>query len=499
MPQARAFPFVGLRPGGTPFEGPVDAEASALWWNPGALSLMRGIEINLTATAEVTRGQLSRRPIASATGVPGSDADIVFPRQTIANDSFSGFGAITWNFNQNITIALGAFAPWVSCSAASICRHPQERGRGSLDLPSSYHLVSESWTHVYITFAGAFRVSRRVHLGVGLSIVDSFADVTFYRDSALDQGSAGVARAGSLCNGKPCGYENPQAAQRIHVEGNSGVFWKTKDTPGIPNPAGLATHVGIVVQPTDRLWLGLSYQHVFPLASSGEYSSSSPRGSQVTPAPGAVTPCSAEGCSGGAKLSYKLPDVWHLGMKISLMPTLELAAWARLVVYGNYGSDDPAARGLVVQLSGAPVRAGIQSRLVFDYGLQPAFAGEVGLRWRAHRSVRLGLSTAAETSAVRPAMISLAAFDAPKFDVMIGVEWQAHKRLRLTAAYGLTAYFPPDVQKGGNDPGATVNCVDARYSLDACGDTLAGRGLPSNSGSYTLLKHHFTLSGIVGL
>ncbi len=39
------------------------------------------------------------------------------------------------------------------------------------------------------------------------------------------------------------------------------------------------------------------------------------------------------------------------------------------------------------------------------------------------------------------------------------------------------------------DPAARVRCVDAGYALAACGDDLAGRGLPGAGGTYQALLH----------
>ena len=57
-------------------------------------------------------------------------------------------------------------------------------------------------------------------------------------------------------------------------------------------------------------------------------------------------------------------------------------------------------------------------------------------------------------------------------------------------AYGLTTSLPAEPSPGAFDPGARVRCVAAGGSIDACGDYLAGRGLPTAAGRYTLLLHH---------
>jgi hypothetical protein len=214
--------------------------------------------------------------------------------------------------------------------------------------------------------------------------------------------------------------------------------------------------------------------------------------------------CGGGPCRGGADIAYSLPDVFHLGARILLTEKLELSTWGRLTLYGGYGtSSDPAFRGVVVRLAGAPVtQAGAPEQIVLARSLQPAFAAEVGLRYRPITALRIGLSFVGESSAVPEAYVNAAAVDAPKVDITAAVEWRprpfhirsAEIGFHLGASYGLTALFPVSPNPGAFDPNARVRCVDAHYSLDACADDLAGRGLPSAAGHYSLVMHHLTAS-----
>lgn len=491
---ASAFPFLPLRPGGTPFEGPVDWEPSALWWNPAALGPARGVHVQLVAQARLDRGEIDRAAIRSDTGLPRAAADRTFAAEPYERNDLGGFGAFTVNLSENITFAGGVYSPWQSCSIPSLCSGTPSTtrlARGSLDLPSAYHVASESWAHVYFAGAAAIRISPRFFLGAGLAVVDSFATIDFYRDTALDGGNASVARPSALCGGRPCGYEDPAAMQGIHAQGDGQLL-----------PTGLAASVGVVARPTERFWIGASWQRVFPAFSSQPgYSTADALHARVSPAPGATgdAACGGSVCTGGDVITYALPDVWHVGAKIALRDNLELSTWGRLVVYGGYGSSDPAQRGLVVRLSGDPVRrGGAPSMIVFDYGLQPAVAAEVGLRWTPHPRLRLGISTAVESSAVAADRVSAAALDAPKLDTMLAAEVRATSWLRLALSYGLTTLFPATATAPPSghayDPGATVRCVDARYDVASCTDATEGRGLPTNAGDYSLFRHSLALS-----
>jgi hypothetical protein len=502
-PPAWSFPFLAPRIGNTPFEGPTDAEATALFWNPAALGPMRGQRLTLLGSGRLGRGTIARTAICASTGLPGpcpgGDAEArSFAPVALAQDHFTGFGALTWNFSENVTLAFGVLGPWLSCPSGSRCR-AQARGTTGALQPTDYQLQSESFTTIYFTGGAAFRLGRKLHLGVTISAVDSFAELDFYRDGALDRGSAGVSTSCGDPSGAACGYENPRAAQRVRIRGDGGTFWQTPVSRGVPLPTGIGTNLGLLYHPTERFWLGFSWQRVFPLRD-GVYTSGSANRTEVVPSPSAGDPCGTGGstgtltpCRGGGAILYGIPDVWHLGARIALREDLELSIWARLVTYGGYNRNERPLLGLVLRLNGTPVtRAGVPNEIIIDRGLIPQFTGEIGLRWQAHRLVRVGGAFLAGSSAVRPELISAGSLDAPKLGGIVGVEWRARPWLGVLGAYSFTGLLPTTT-RGAHDPGATVRCVDARYDIDACGEALDGRGLPSNAGRYTYGTHNFTL------
>jgi hypothetical protein len=103
--------------------------------------------------------------------------------------------------------------------------------------------------------------------------------------------------------------------------------------------------------------------------------------------------------------------------------------------------------------------------------------------------LRLSPSLAFESSAIAADAVSAAALDAPKLAAALTVEWKAWQKANTTlligAHLGGTAYFMSRVNSRF-DAQAETACVDAGYSLDACGKLNYGDALPSASGSYTL-------------
>lgn len=486
---ARAYPFLSLRPGGTPFEGPTDSELSAIWYNPAALGELRGLHLGGTAQLLLERGHIARDPICLDTGLPGTCSDARgFPSVPISGLTPTGLGGLAWDFRQeNLTIAFGVYAPWQAK------RQFSDGGVGSTGTPTAYHLRSEDFRTLYYALALAVKVSQRISLGASVAVVDSSATLRFDRDTALDEGSATVGASG---------YENPAYAQGIRVHGDGGKFWGA-----IPVPSGLAINLGVLYRVTDHVTLGASWQRMFAFTgSSGHYSLRSAVGATITPSETQVAalsnPCSGGSCLGGTSIDYAIPDVWQLGARFALTPTLDLSTAARVVVYGTYQRNAAADQALVLRFSGEAVTRGlVPGRVLIANGLRPTVAGELGLRWRVIPSLRLGLSLAAESAAVPASLVNAAALDGPKLSGLLGAEWRVpfhflgdERAVRLYGGYGLDALLllrANSPHPGGFDPGATMRCVDAAYDLDACQAALAGRGLPSNAGSYALYGHHF--------
>lgn len=505
---ASAQPLLGLRPGGTPAEGPADFDPTGVWWNPAAIGPLRGFHFIARGQLGLERGSYDRSAISSATGVPGDGANLHFASAPLSSNHLGYFGAATWDFGfDTFTLGVAVYSPW---SDGRSFTEPKS-GFVSTELPSGYHLVSESFHNTYISFAAAVRLHPRFYVGVSVSPIDSSTSLDFYRDAALDGGSATVSQPSALCAGVACGYENRLAAQRISVRGDGGSFWNGV----VPKPSGLGIGLGIVAQPSERVWLGLSWQHVVPLPAltsdyERPYDTPDAAGARVTPALGQNALCGGTAaaplpCLGGDSITYSLPDVFHLGARFSVRQNLELSTWLRLVTYGGYGSsNDFALRGLVVQLDGAPVRDGhLPQRIVISHAMRPSVAMELlGLRWMAIDrptvgKLRFALSAIYETPSVPADNVDAATIDGHKLDATLGIDFRrvvaGKAALRFAVAAGLTGYLPVSANPGVYDPRARVNCVDHGASLDSCGLDLNGQALPSAAGRYALVAPHFTV------
>jgi hypothetical protein len=262
----------------------------------------------------------------------------------------------------------------------------------------------------------------------------------------------------------PCGYENPLAEQQLHLRGFDH---------------GFGFVVGLIVRPDDRVWLGASYTNH---KAGGDVALTDPSRAEVLPAPGQGALCGGGPCLGRDRVLLLLPEMVQAGIRVSVFPTFDIEASWRFIHYG-------ARTALDVSLqSGSLANVNVPPELLLDRGLQNTYLVEVSTRHTIGENVRLSPSLAFETSAVDGDAVNPAAIEAPKLDAALTLEWRAwHKQstsVTVGAHVGGTAYFVSRVDSRF-DAHAETACVDAAYSLDACGKLDFGDALPSASGRYT--------------
>src|SRR5262249_31744070 len=125
------------------------------------------------------------------------------------------------------------------------------------DSPVRYHAMFHRFYMFEQSAAAAFKISGRFYIGAGANFAEAWLDYKFARDAALQGGSQLVAQPNGLCNGMPCGFENPLARQVMRLR---AFNW------------GIGFSVGILPRPVDRLWIGLSYiSHIFNTGRGGDF------------------------------------------------------------------------------------------------------------------------------------------------------------------------------------------------------------------------------------
>jgi long-subunit fatty acid transport protein len=468
--RASAFPMLAPRPVPSAIAGPADPHVAAVFYNPAALGPLRGVHVYFDGAARLHEGSIERTDPQSGTqkSAPINWAD------------FDAFGGLSWDLNtDSFTIGLAAFTPFTDLTAF---------GDQS---PARYHAIHHTMVVFEQTAAAAFKVSSRFYIGAAANFAEQWIDYRFSRDSALQGGSALVNQPNALCAGAACGFENPLAEQRLRLR---GFNW------------GIGFSVGVLVRPIDRLWLGLTYiSHIFNTGRGGDFPLSDDRRAEVQTAPGLPQPAGqvcpdlsyrSNTCRGNDRVTVAIPDMILFATRVEVNPTFDLEASARWVHYGTRSNYDVSLQGGNLSAINGNRLSSVPQQFYLDRGFQDAFGFEVSGRWRVGEKLRISPSLFFETSAVDASAVNAAAIDAPKFDLALTTEWKPIKHLTIGAHVGGTTYVLSDV-RSRFDPSAEVACVDARYSLDACGASNRGQGLPSADGKYTYFVVH--LGAAIGM
>lgn len=435
---ARAHPFMAPRPIPDAIAGPADPHVAAAFYNPAAIGYLRGVHFYVDGGARGYTGTIDRANNGGSTPIGWAD--------------FDGMVGLTWDLaTESIVLGLATYAPFVDLSSYS---------------PSSWARYHErvmrfgSWEQ---TLAAAWQIERHVSIGAGLIVDENWLDYSFSRDLAPAGGSAFVARANALCNGAPCGYENPLAEQQIKLRGYS---------------TGIGFSVGAIVRPDDRVWIGVSYTSH---QAGGDLVVTDNRRGRVTPAPGQGAVCGGGPCAGDDRVATLLPEMAQAALRVVATPRLEIEAAFRFIHYGARSALDVSLQGGNLSSSGVP------PQFLLDRGLQNTYAVELSTRHSLSPNLRLSPSLVFESSAVAADAVNPAAIDASKLDLALTVEWRAWRKgataLFVGAHLGGTAYVLGSVASRF-DAAAGTACVDAAYSLAACAKQNAGDALPSASGDY---------------
>jgi len=170
------------------------------------------------------------------------------------------------------------------------------------------------------------------------------------------------------------------------------------------------------------------------------------------------------------------------GVRVTVFPTFDIEASWRFIHYGARTALDASLQ------SGSLGKAAVPPQFLLDRGLQNTYLVEVSTRHQVTPSLKLSPSLSFETSAVAADAVNPAAIDAPKLSAALTLEWRAWHKASTTvtvgAHVGASGYILGRV-RSRFDAQAETACVDAAYSLDACGKLNFGDALPSASGSYT--------------
>jgi hypothetical protein len=441
------------------FTGAATPSPTSIEINPAALGIGAAdvSEIYLAGTAVLERISIDPRDLDINTGA-------LTPGDSVTGNLLSpgGMLAYVWHPAGRITLAVALHS-----SPAERFLEKEEALR--------YHTLGGSYRTYAPSIATSFRLTGRVHAGIGLSIHTSFLRMKFARDTALAAGRDPARGIASDCNGTPCGVENPAATERYDVDVRS-------DYIALDNVVGT---LGVTVRLAKEMYLGVSYHTPPGLSIQNELTGTveverAPRdgGETVT---GAATVNLAQPASVDAELRARLPanlDA-HVGLR-----------WEHLARMQAY---DVRSYGSKIAAAGIP-----------EWQLRPrgfhesdwrTFAAWIGVEQIEQEfPLTLGARLGFETSSLPAERTSPTTIAPTSGTLDIGMQYRIYqdpeKKLAFQVSYGLQ-YFPTvDVTNSAFDPRAQLACEDSGfdYSTDACSSVRNGYAIPTAAGEYSRIS-----------
>lgn len=445
---AGAAPLVEPHLGGTVFVGPTSPHVTAIFWNPAAAGLMRGLHLYVSGVGRLDATTVARAPVDPADGEPtaGGAGAITYPEVSTTGLSPGGFIGLSMDLSTAITLGIATYTPIAE-------RQPADRE------PLRYHTLGSSFYSWYSTLSVSFRPATPVLVGAGVSLVFTSIDLRF----AVDEAIAGCAET-------PCGAEDPAAAQRYRLE--SGFF---ADGPSF------AWNLGIMLKLSPRLWVGGAYISEPGTAQQDLQATGT---ALVTPAPRDAQ----SDASGRAEIHYRLPAMVHLGARYELVPeTWYLVGGLRWILLGRLELYD-------LRLSGPALRAAQVPEWMLRYrGFQDVLSVDAGLEHPAGRSVRLGTRVRFETSAVPLEAVAPSQVDGPKLELAGGTELRLGGGWSVSLGASAAYMFPREVGDSAFSPREQIDCVASGHDLDRCEAAREGRAISTAAGAYDRTTFGFVL------
>jgi hypothetical protein len=481
-PRAVAAPLDEPFVGGMGFSGPTDGDPGAVYWNPAALGLARGFQILFAGSGRYTTTTVHRQGIDPSTGQPNGQ-----PGPSVTANNLSQplqwppgpgtyLGLSSDLGSDRFALAFAAYMPFLQQ-----LRYPLSP---TGDEPTRYHALTIDLRNLALVPALAIRFGSDFRIGLAPGFLFSTGHLLFAEDTALDNGYPGLA---SLCNGQPCGVENPAAAARYDISSGQGIT----------DARFSVTLGGGVYWRRRNFSFGLSYQSR-PLGSDVTGVEVAGRKTTITLPPrdpnGGGMPLT---CGAGQSyhcvfgdISYRLPDIviggvtWYIRSGVALTA---MVRWLRLHVHDRI---DIRLTGVTLDASGIPQRISLYR------GFQDVLDARIRVAYWWREWVRIGAMVRLETAAVEADRVSPGDVDALKLQPVVMAEVRLGKRFWLGGGYGLTIMPSVTVNDSAFAPQFSTECVKAGGNLDSldCQARLVGRARPTAAGTYKAVTQDFGMT-----
>jgi len=460
---AAASPLEDHTAGGAVFTGPTQAHASSIFLNPAALVFAgRGLHLEIGGSLRLDSIGIERQLVDPDTGQLGGGGGSVSTTTWSPGGMIAVYGTV---FQERAVVG-------AAVHTTTFDRFPS--GHDAI----GYHVLGGYVYQGLFSAAGGFRLSDEIIFGLGVSLGYAGMKLDLERDTALEAGGDPERGIASDCGGAPCGFENPQAAETIHISTSTG------DANGLFARENLALSFGFAFQVARDWWLTLSVVSPPGAIPVRDYALALQGSAEVEAAPRD----GGEVHSGHAEVSFRMPySVW-LGGRGPLLAGYDLVAsarWQNLSVHDTYD----------IRLYGGDLtQAGVPEWYPRYRGMRDVWQGSVGLEGRETGRTRIGGRLRAETGATADRDVSPLQIDGFELGAAVGVELPISDHVVIQLGYDLSWFPEVDSSESAFDPVARVACVDSDYDFASCQAVREGRAVPTAAGRYRRLRHGVTLS-----
>ncbi len=436
---------------GSQSSSPVTADAAAVHWNPGELGFLErgsfdfgaGLIFGRIGYQRDRRGQYQYEDnLDFAEPIAGEDLD---PNKTgldrtvaatPAGPTFDAFVAAPV-IADRLVIGGGVYVPY-----AAILNFPA-------DGPQRFALQSISLVSLHTTLSMAVKVHDRVSIGAGATYVFSFLELSKIQDfGAIDL--LGDALADDpIAQDNDFGSDAPPTVRELDVMARPiSIERAVSHSPSF--------NVGMAIQATDRVNLGLVYQHGSRLRFRGDFQLNMDDDffTQDLAAQGLQYPALVRG---DAEVELRLPKRVTVGAGIDASSRIRIDAWAS---YATYQEFDVIAIDLVSPDLAQP-ELGLGTRasqpLVRDW--KGTVHVEVAPRVRVGKRLQVNTLAGYHSPASPDSTIDLASPDGHRIVFGGGVDVTLSERWSVLADLEGQAIVPRTVNSSQADLG------NGRYSI----------------------------------
>jgi long-subunit fatty acid transport protein len=216
---------------GSIYSGPTTADAAALYWNPGAMTLMDGTHGMLFGGLSLIRlSYLRDTPSPQIAEFPR--ADVFVPKPSMAFGVVTDAGLDRWRFGLGLSLPVLDGASW-------------KAEYGGLPASTRYYALNARQMMFKISPAAAFRLARFLSVGVGVDVELVALTHEVYTDFG-----AKINQMACRITGNPCLVNSPLPREDPTYQGLTRI-----DGVGV----GVGVFGGVLIAPWPWLSLGVGF------------------------------------------------------------------------------------------------------------------------------------------------------------------------------------------------------------------------------------------------